>query len=648
MRFIKEHIVFTGVFLLCLLLRAFPLFDYQFTFDELSGLDRTQFDSFSEVMDKGVKIDAHPALIQLMLYYTVKLAGYSEWLIKLPFLLFGFGAVIFAYRIGDRHFSRQAALMNALFFSFSLVFVFYAPIARMYISGVFFSLALLYYFFEIFFAGRVLARNFFWLGFFALLSALNQHINALFAFTVFLAALFFLTPQNRKSFYITAVLTVLCYLPHLPVTLYQLGVGGIGTDQGGWLEKPDLNALWKLIRVLLGSGYNYLFVFVLILLSLVFQKNRIINRKQMLLLILFIFNFLIVYLYSLLRASVYQHSVMLFAGSAFIVLIGSLLQFEKQKLFYAAFVILSGTLIFTTYFSKDYLNQAVKTVYEEQFVCTIDLKQKYGDEKVEALFFDADTLMKKIYFDKYGQKFDCRISDDSIISYSSRVNFGSDNNPVTSFRLFSDFIKNTQAEYILLASASPRYHALVADRFPYLIKNIQTFAVNIKIFSRRAADQNKTVEDEKILVYSNPATPGDFVYNVSGKSMTVDSTNEFPFSARAAYNDVINNEGEIVLSRAVVRYKHSKPRELESCVVVEPENGGQALSYNAKAAADYAGGSDSSVIIYSDAYIGYHHRIKGNHRLQCYLWNKGKENVVLENFEIRVIDYWHNKWHFWD
>ena len=66
MQRLKEHGVFIGILLLSTVLRFIPLFDYEFTYDELSGLDRTQFPDLSNLLEKGVKIAAHPALIQVV------------------------------------------------------------------------------------------------------------------------------------------------------------------------------------------------------------------------------------------------------------------------------------------------------------------------------------------------------------------------------------------------------------------------------------------------------------------------------------------------------------------------------------------------------------------------------------------------------
>src|ERR1700740_1949309 len=80
-------------------LRFYKAFDIPFTHDELSALCRLRFDSFHELMEKGIKIDGHPAGVQVFLYYWTKWVGTTEFAIKLPFLLMGMGSIYFAYRL---------------------------------------------------------------------------------------------------------------------------------------------------------------------------------------------------------------------------------------------------------------------------------------------------------------------------------------------------------------------------------------------------------------------------------------------------------------------------------------------------------------------------------------------------------------------
>ncbi|PBQ33059.1 hypothetical protein CNR22_15155 [Sphingobacteriaceae bacterium] len=663
-KFLKEHSLFLCILFVCAVLRFIPLFDYQFTYDELSGLERTQFSSFSEVIEKGVKIDAHPALVQLLIYYLTQIFGYTTWIIKLPFLLFGFAAIIYAYAFGLRNFSKQAGLFAALIFSFSLIFVFYAPIARMYVSGVFFSIALLYYFFEIFFSENLKKSNYFFLALFAYLSALNQHINALFATTVFLSALFFLTKENYKAFIITCICVVLAYLPALPVTLYQLGIGGIGVDAGGWLETPEFTIVFSFLKTLLGTGRLYLIFFFLIALAFMLQKKVSISKKQIFLLLLFVINFLVVYLYSAWRSPIFQYSVMLFSGTAFIFFVCSFLEFKTTFVFYGGFCLLAFGLIYKTYVKKDYLGECVKTVFDYQFERTCYYKSLYGEKNVYPVFFDADEIMKKIYFNKYKTNFECKVSADSMISNRSSVMFKqktrSEKNEeaaeqtVSSMRLFSEFVNKIDVDYLILTSAMPQFQAVVLEKFPYLLENTQTQGINFKLYSRKPEDRSKVVADDAVYYFSSPLKAGNFTYSkLSGNTtkvfpLRVDSLNEFPFDAKAALASVTAKEGQVVLISAKLKMK-SRYSPLEVCISATDSETNKQYVYSARAASDFVMNADSTIMIYSEQFNGVHYnQFKYKANLTAYIWNRGKENFTLQNFEIKVIDYWHRKWELWE
>lgn len=650
----------------CAALRLIPLFDYQFTYDELSGMERTQFGSFEEVIERGVKVDAHPAFVQLLIYYLTQIFGYVTWIIKLPFLLFGFGAVIYGYAFGLRNFSKQAGLFAALIFSFSLIFIFYAPIARMYISGVFFSVAVLYYFFEIFFQKDDKAANYFLLGFFAWLSALNQHINSLFAFTVCVGGLFMLDKKNYKAYLFMCLLVVLAYLPHMRVTLYQLSVPGIGRENGGWLEVPEFTVVFSFLKTLFGTGNTYWMFLVLVLLSFIFNGKLEFDKKRIFLLLLFVFNFLVVYAYTVLRTPIFQYSVMLFSGTAIILFLCSFIEFKKEAFFYVSLVLITSALLYKSYIKKDYLNQSVKTVYEYQFERTALYKSIYGDEHVYPVFCDADRIMKKIYFKKYNLVYDCKISSDSLISTMERTYYPRKKDPVTgdttlgvqvsSLRLFSEFISGLKCDYLVISSSMPQQQAIVAEYFPYLIENTQTQAINYKVYSRKEGDRSKVVSDDKVDYYSSLKEKGCFMYSKENKvtvtkgrfSIKVDSLNEFPFDANAALSEVTNKEGQVVLVKAKIKLI-SRNSPLEICISETDRKTNEQYSYNSKAASDFLMRADSSVTMYSEYFNGFNYDlVKYKSNLNCYFWNRGKEIFELQDFEIKVIDYWPRKWDLWD
>jgi hypothetical protein len=648
--FSKEHIVFIVILTTCALLRLFPLFEYQFTYDELSGLERTQFSSFDELIEKGVKIDAHPFLVQLVIFCTIKLFGYITWIVKLPFILCSLGSIVYAYLFGLRNFSKQAGLLAAAVLGFSLIFVFYAPIARMYVTGVFFSMALLYYFCEIFFNGRPARSNFILLGVFTLLSAFNHHINALFAFTVFVAGFFMSRSGNRKQFMILTVILVVAYLPVLPVTLYQLGLAGIGREQGGWLEAPELHSVIGFLKVISGTGGIWIIVLLLMGVAAAVNKSFSISRKQLFLLIIFLVNYIIVVSYSILRAPVFQYSVMLFSSVALIQFFCSLMSTRNVIASRVIMGVLLVSLVWQTYIRKNYFHEAVKTVFEYQFERTVAYKDKYGNSNVYPLFFDADEIMKKIYFKKYGREFECKTTKDSILNYPGQK-YMNNGNQTSSLRMFGEFIRNLECDYVAMSSSMPLHQQIVREKYPYLLENTQTQGIHYKLYSRVKEDEHSQVPEDKVLFESSGENPVAFRYRrpLAGTGVIINPGDEFPFDAMAEYHEVVSSEGSVILTEA--RLKSRQPlKDLESCISVTANDPGKiSYGYSAKSASDFMLSGDSVLRLYSDHYVGTNHRKSlNNSNLSCYIWNREHEPAELLSFNIKVIDHWHNKWNYWE
>lgn len=632
--FFKDHILFIVILISSALLRFIPLFNYQFTFDEWSGLYRTNFSSFSELIEKGVKIDAHPAFVQVLIYYLSHWLGYEGYIIKLPFLLFSLGAIIYAYAFCIRNFSKQAALIATAIFCYSLIFVFYAPIARMYIAGVFFSIALLFHFCEIFFLKNEKTIHYVFLALFALLSAYNQHINALFALTVCASGFLFLNPKNIKPYVLTCLLTILIYLPHIGVTLYQLGIAGIGLEQGGWLVAPQPDDLFKFLKVLFGTGRSYIVFLMLVLFAFILKRSFLIPKLTWFLLGIFLLNFLIVYLYSVLRAPVFQHSVMLFSGTAAVIGISSLITFKYKYVFYAALTTIICVLLFKTYFKKDYLHQSVKTIFDYQFERTSELKQKHGDKLVTAVFFDADTFMKHIRFKKLHRRYDCIITGDKEISNTQE---------------YSKFIHEINSQYLVLASAFTNHQAIAKEVFPYLIESAQTQGLNYKVYSRKAADSSSTVNDDNLLMISTPQNPGKAYYASITLPFKIDSLNEFPYSVRVKLSDITNKGGQVVVLKTRIKANTMPLKDIVGCISLNDLNTDSMYAYSSASIQDHYLNKDSSVTIYVNLFCGNgYNNYRNKTKLKAYLWNRGKVKFTVMSFEITTVDFWPQKWNFWE
>ena len=119
-------------------LRFIASFTHTYSSDELSAIHRLNFDSFSELIEVGVKTgDMHPAGVQVFLVFWSKLVGTNELLYRLPFVLLGTASIYLIYLLGKR-INTQTGLFSAGIWSVLLFPVLQSELARPYSPGLFF------------------------------------------------------------------------------------------------------------------------------------------------------------------------------------------------------------------------------------------------------------------------------------------------------------------------------------------------------------------------------------------------------------------------------------------------------------------------------------------------------------------------------
>ena len=137
-----DQIILLIILLLAAFLRFYNYAGWSLSNDELSALSRLQFDSFSEMIEKGVMLgDFHPAGVQVFLWFWVKVFGNSVVAVRLPFVIFGIVSVYLVFLIGKRWFSPAAGLFAVSAMAFLQFPILFSQLARPYSPGLLFSLA---------------------------------------------------------------------------------------------------------------------------------------------------------------------------------------------------------------------------------------------------------------------------------------------------------------------------------------------------------------------------------------------------------------------------------------------------------------------------------------------------------------------------
>jgi len=306
------------------LLRFYNFSELPLTHDELSAFYRLNFNSLSELIEYGIKVDGHPAGVQIFLYYWINLFGTADWVIKLPFLVCGSLSIIFCYAIGKKWFGVTSGLLFAAFIATLQFPIMYSQYARPYASGMFFCLWLVYEWSNfVFDSDKPKLKTIICIILSACLCFYNHHFSMLFAIIVG-ATGFVVAGKNKLKTYIIIIVSILAlYIPHISILKSQLAIQGLD-----WLGKPDFSFTLEHLSFIFHHSFLLLVLVILIVSLGLYQKilGKIkLNKKHLILALWFVLPLTIGYLYSIYAKPVLNHSVLLFSFPFLILLLASLI-----------------------------------------------------------------------------------------------------------------------------------------------------------------------------------------------------------------------------------------------------------------------------------------------------------------------------------
>ncbi|MES2618347.1 MAG: glycosyltransferase family 39 protein [Bacteroidota bacterium] len=366
-----------------------------FSHDELSAISRCNVTSFNQLITEGVRPDGHPAGVQLLLYGMIQAFGIHEWILKLPFLIAGLLSLLFLFNISKRLFSNEAAIISSVLFIFSQYYLYQMTVARPYSMGLCFVLGIFYYSLKMidvpserknYFIWSLLLVGAYYSHYFSFLQALI--IVALFAVIYF--------KQINWRYYLLGVgISLICFIPHLSITLYQLSMGGLG-----WLGKPDSHFFTAYFFTLFNESVIMIAAFVLLLI-LTFSDIITSTRKVLLLALLFIIPVAILFLYSYYRAPVLQDAALFFCSPFLLILSGKGVLLLK-RMAPAFILIITAASVFSLLFEKHYFQYKTYQPIERFVIKSKQLLQQSPDPPKTLIVWKGNHNYLNYYLTKHG------------------------------------------------------------------------------------------------------------------------------------------------------------------------------------------------------------------------------------------------------
>lgn len=617
------------ILFVAVILRFYDFFEIPFTYDEFSALFRLEFDSFRELIAKGVKIDGHPAGIHVFLYYWTKLWGIHEWIIKLPFTLAGVGSVYLVWLIGKKWFNETVGLISSAYMASIEFTVMYSHIARPYISGMFFSLLMIHFWSNLMLnPQKNFIRNCLLFVLSASLCAYNHHFSLLFAAIVSVSGIFFIQRKFRIKYLVCGLLIFILYIPHLKIFFYQLNVGGIE----GWLGKPRNDFFFEFIYYIFNYSVIVLSLTLAILLFGLFHltKNKSAGKFIAISFAWFMLPFLIGFFYSKYVNAVLQFSVLIFSFPLLFFILFGFIKDQKPviNLVMVTLILLTNTL--TLIYGRKYYDLFYNSVYQSILTDYDRCKKDFP----KGVFIIESN--KKIS-DYYAKKLNI---DTNYVDYSKTFQ------NILEFKNYLETKSKTSDRLFLgcLFSIQPNVIPLIQDYFPTVEIQNNYYSGNTYVFSKGKRTENiigyfdfDSVKPEKwssvdtARIISSGELPGNRCY-------LMNKDTEWGPSFKVPLKDEISGKNNFIDISAEAKTNES----FDGIILVSRlDSKGQNIHW---------AGTRFSEMAVTDSSTGewqrIHHSIKLSdidlrHEdilLTIFVWNKDKREFKLDNLKISLRD----------
>lgn len=607
--------LFVLVVIINIILRFYGFDSWSFTNDELSALFRLNFDSLSSLMDQGIKVDGHPALVQLFLYFWSFLFGTSEFAIRLPFVLAGIaGSIYFYYFIKD-FVNPKAAILAFAALTFSQLFILYSQIARPYSIGFFLVCSFAFYWFRLI---KHPDKRKYMFGFIitGFLGIISHYFASMSISLILVFGLFFFNRKNMKAYCISGLAICILFIPHIGITKYQLGIGGVS-----WLPPPTENFIYEfLLFVFNGSNLWQYLIFAFPLIAFLSSKTNFTQWRIYLLPLLFIVPYYIAYKYSLSKTPVMQFSVLIFAVPFFIAFLFSFFSKKSNSIFISALtVIIICSGLYSLLQQRDFYNKKAFADFKGVSQHVSQWTEELGAGNIIRFSNSNNPEYLNYYYNKDSSQIKFEIEQFEDLSYTTKAR---------------DLIKNSSTDYALVSFANvpvpAEVYEFVKQKYPELWKQHVHFNSDASLFKK------SNWEREKVFATN---TEMNAEWNIDGNlrdtSTYFSSPNAYHINPNVlyslSYSDTIknifpNNNNYVVVSGQAFM---NIPQEAK--LVFSVERGTESIYWRGMDIQSYYSESEWFQFLYV---FGKDIQVQENDLVKIYIWNPAKSDFYIDDFSI--------------
>lgn len=505
-RILKEHIHLTILLVLGFIVRFSISGIHSYSSDELSAINRLNYNSLGELLEFGVeKGDMHPAGIQLFEKFWSSLFGTSEIALRFPFVVMGVLSIWIIYLIGKDWMNKSAGLIAAVLLTSTYFPIIHSELARPYSPGLLFSLLSAYYWLKLLrpFKPSIEPKHSVWfysilLGISLALAMYTHYFAFLFVAFVGLTGFIYVKKETLLPFIASGFIAVVLFLPHIGITLTQLGVEG-GLQ---WLGKPSV--YWILEFIFYAFNESWYLILILLVTVIAVRMNTSgvdvqYNRKIVVLFIAWFFGiYLIGYIFSLTSSPILKFPVMLFPLPFLFLSIGHLFRDLDKVTFNIVFItlLLAGTA--STIVQKDLYGNKHFGVFKELAEPMVKWRKKLGKDNIRVYM----NLSNPNYLNFYAKQL-----GDSIMFNMDVIDWGED-------RKIREELINATEDYCIVGYSARFTPAQVLETckesYPCIIDYIKLQNCAVVLLGKDRCDNTK--QDQKLISSFHEKSESGWIY----------------------------------------------------------------------------------------------------------------------------------------
>lgn len=387
------------------LLRFYDYAEFSFSNDELSALFRTRFDTFKQLVQKGFYVDGHPGGIQTFLFYWLKMVPATEAWVRLPFVISGIFSVWLIYLVARQWFSRISGLYCAAMVALLEFPLLYSQIARPYITGMLFVLATTYFWTRILSGKRETNRLRYILShagliFFATAGLYNHYFSFLVVAAILATGILVMKRKQAAGYLISLAIIAVLFLPHVPITMNHLSIGGVGL----WLGSPDDFWFFRHIFFIFNESWLVILTLAVIIVAgfiLKFSKFHF-NIFHLVSLLWFFIPIIIGFIYSRAVNPVLQNSVLIFSFPFLLIFIFSFMKDTPNRYNIGGLVILIVVTMLSTVVERNYYGKQHFGEFKDVAKKIVQWDNQYGSKYIKKAINVNHPWYIHYYLERYG------------------------------------------------------------------------------------------------------------------------------------------------------------------------------------------------------------------------------------------------------